>query len=305
MDAVLVRPCDPRATGPFRIGLGLFLVVLYCALLPNWERFYGARGVLAWARSYPDWTDVYRWAGTGVPAVLFGWMSLAFALAFTVGFKTRWVTVALFLLELSRSHHGRFVTNGEDLVLRMLLFYACFVPLGRAWSWDAWRARRSGAEPASFPVWPLRAMQVNFLLIYVLSLPNKLVDDVAWLNGEAVYWSVANSTWGRWPWPSLFYDYGAALSKVATYGTIVVEGLIPWLAWFRRTRRWAIAAGVSLHLGIVVMLQNVAFFSASMMVGWLLFLTAQEAHAIQRAARRWGRALVPKPRRFGDEPVTT
>ena len=154
-----------------------------------------------------------------------------------------------------------------DLVLRMLLFYACFVPLERAWWWDARRARRMGTAPEPFPAWPLRCMQVNFLLIYVLSLPNKLADDVGWLNGDAVYWSVANSTWGRWPWPNLFYDYGAALS----YGTIVVEGLVPWLVWLRPTRRWAMAGGIGLHLGIVVLLQNVAFFSVAMMVGWLLW----------------------------------
>ena len=74
-------PCDPGVTGPFRIGLGLSLLVLYGALLPNWQRFYGAQGVLASARFHPDWLDVYRWAGPDVPALLFGWLSLACAAA--------------------------------------------------------------------------------------------------------------------------------------------------------------------------------------------------------------------------------
>jgi hypothetical protein len=293
--------CDPAPAGLFRIGLGLFLVILYVALLPSWERYYGEQGVLATAPAGRDWLDVYAWAGPRVPALLWGWLGLGAALAFTVGFKTRLATMLLFLLELSRSHHGRFLINGEDLVVRMFLFYACFAPLHRSWSIDA--LRRDVASPdrdrEQPSVWPLRLMQVNFLLIYVLSLPNKLMDDEAWLTGDAVYWSIVNDMWGRWPWPSFFFDGGGALSKLATYGTIVVEGLTPWLIWSRRTRRWAIAAIVSMHLGIVVILQNVAFFSVSMIVGFLLFLTPEEARSVVGTLRRWGVTLV---RRLGTAP---
>lgn len=284
--------CDPAPAALFRIGLGLFIAVLYVALLANWERYYGEQGVLAsWPRR--SWLDLYTWAGPRVPTLFWGWLGLATALLFTAGLKTRWATVLLFVLELSRSHHGRFLVNGEDLVVRMLLFYACFAPLNRAWSMDALRRRGAHPDPAweRPSVWPLRSMQVNFLLIYVLSLPNKLMDDSAWLAGDAVYWSIVSDMWSRWPWPSLFFDYGGAFSKVATYGTIAVEGLAPWLVWFSRTRRWAIVALVSLHLGITFILQNVSFFSVSMIVGFLLFLTPEEARGVVALLRRCGNSL--------------
>jgi hypothetical protein len=294
--------CDPAPAGLFRIVLGLFIVLLYLLLLPSWERYYGADGVLATGPQYADWMDIYYWAGPGVPALVWGILGLLAALAFTVGWRTRAAAVVLFVLELSRSHHGRFVSNGEDLVVRMLLFYACFAPLGRAFSLDARRVPRGrpAAEPDRPSVWPLRMMQVNLLLIYLLSLPNKLIDDEAWWNGDAVYWSIVSDMWSRWPWPALFFDYGGAMAKIATFGTVVTEGLAPWLVWFRRTRPFALAALVSMHLGIAIILQNVTFFSLSMIVGLLLFLSPGEARAVVRVARRAAAALLgPLLRRSG------
>ena len=47
-------------------------------------------------------------------------------------------------------------------------------------------------------------MQVNFALIYAISLPHRLVDDISWWNGDALYYTIANDMWRRWPWPEAF-----------------------------------------------------------------------------------------------------
>ncbi|MSR82771.1 MAG: hypothetical protein EXS58_07580 [Candidatus Latescibacteria bacterium] len=53
-------------------------------------------------------------------------------------------------------------------------------------------------------IWAVRAMQVNFALIYAISLPHRLVDDISWWNGDALYYTIANDMWRRWPWPEAF-----------------------------------------------------------------------------------------------------
>src|SRR5205823_4538597 len=142
-------------------------------------------------------------------------------------------------------------TNGEDLIFRMVLFYSCLMDLNRTLAVDQWMATRPDSKPAlsqAWPLaWPVRLMQINIVLIYVISLPNKLADDAAWWNGHAIYLSVVSNLWSRFPWPSLFF--GGLLSKLFTYGTIMTEGLFPILVWFKKTRLYALAAIAALHLG--------------------------------------------------------
>ena len=298
---------DPLPAALFRISLGLLQVAMYIALWPNWHRYFGRNGVLSLddATLSPmsdDWWSLFYWL-PGVPFRLFWVLGLVAAIAFTIGWKTRFWTVMLFVLETSMIARNRWGINGEDLTGRMLLFYGCFAPLGAALSVDAWLARRRAAAaaataapapetapaPATAPVaatgpriWPIRLMQINIAAIYLFSLPAKLTDDVAWLNGQAIYFSVVSNMWSRVPWPQLFYG---PLSTFMTYFTIVAEGSVPVLVWFARTRPFVVAAIASLHLGIAIMLKNVTFFSLTMVCAFFVFVSAAQVRWV------WARLL--------------
>ena len=161
------------------------------------------------------------------------WWGIGFlaSLAFTVGWQTRLATIALYVLEMSMIHCNRFIINGEDLVFRVLLLYSCFAPLNASLSVDRWlrdqrlKARGKPMEAPRPLIWPIRLMQINIALIYVISLPNKLVDDIAWRNGDAIYLVMTSNLWSRGIWPQLYYGW---LGKVATYWTILTRGIVPY-----------------------------------------------------------------------------
>ncbi len=292
---------DPLPVGVFRIALGLLLTVMYVAISPNFERYYSPDGVLSMndptLPAMPDdWWSLFHLL-PGVPLRLFWVLGLVAALAFTAGWKTRVWTVVLFAMETSMIARNRWCINGEDLTGRMLLFYGMFAPLGASLSVDAWLARRRAAragQPAPAPkarIWPIRLMQLNIAAVYLFSLPAKLSDDVAWLNGQAIYYSVVSNMWSRVPWPQPFYG---GLGTFMTYFTIVAEGSVPLLIWFSRTRPFVVAAIASLHLGIAVMLKNVTFFSLTMVCSFCVFLSAAQIRwvwarlqALAIRARAW------------------
>jgi hypothetical protein len=247
-------PLDPRPAAAFRVALGTLIAANFLCLYPNWIDYFSTTGIAG--DSGDRWTLFY-WLEPLVGLRPLWWAGFVSAIGFAAGRGTRWWAVALFGIQASMCHSNRMVVNGEDLVFRMFLFYACFTDL-------------DGNRPAS--AWPIRLMQVNFVLIYLISVPFKLHDDAAWRNGEAVYWAVANETWSRWPWPSLFYEHGAILSRAATAATLLVEAGFAPLVCFSRTRLCAVAALIILHLGIAAALKNVTFFSLSMACGALLFL---------------------------------
>jgi hypothetical protein len=287
---------DPVSAGVFRIFLGTLLVFFYLANALNWARYYSPDGVasitvLEPTRVHQFTWNVFAWAERWVPVGDFWWLGLFCAVCFTVGLCTRLSTVVLFALQASMIHASRMVANGEDLVFRMLLFYGIFAPLGDALALDSWLDRlfRKGPRTDAPMVWPIRLMQLNVLLIYVISLPNKLADEVAWWDGTAIYWTMMNSTWCRHPgW--LIFAYWP-VSALATYGTVFVEGTFPVLVWFRRTRLWSLAAIASLHLGIALMLQNVTFFTLSMVCSFWLFVPPE-------TTRRLGAALAARAGRL-------
>ena len=271
---------DPVSIGVFRIFLGLLITVFYIALFPNWERFYALDGIRslndATLGQRDDWWSVFYWTEDWLPIRVYWWVGLFSAILFTLGWRTRLFTVLLYVLQCSLLHRSPPAMNGEDVVFRMLLFYGIFAPLGYRLSVDSILKHRKGGEQkaeAELPtIWAIRAMQINFALIYLISLPNKLVDDVAWWNGNAIYLSVVSNMWSRWPWPEMFYRFDGFLSICFSYGTILVEGAFPLLVWFKKPRLFLICALAGMHIGIAVMLNGVAFFSLSMVCGFWLFV---------------------------------
>ena len=273
---------DPLPLAVFRIAVGSLMFWAFVCLYPDWSRYFGSSGVQSLndptlPAPFIDWWSIFYWTETFLPVRAIWWLALMAAVGFTIGWQTRACAILLFIIESSMIHSNRWAINGEDLIFRMLMLYACFATLHHRLSVDRWLETRRGGSPAIAPAawpvaWPVRLMQINIALVYAISLPNKLVDDVAWRDGNAIYLSIVSNMWSRFPWPALFYD--GLLSKFFTYGTIVVEGLFPILVWFRRTRLYITFALASLHLGIAIMLQNVAFFSLAMVCSFTVFLPA-------------------------------
>jgi hypothetical protein len=273
---------DPFSVGLFRIALGGLLVAFFVASGPNWDRFYSAEGLLSLdildpARQSADRLNVFYWTESLFPVRVWWFVGLAAAFAFMVGLGTRLATFLLYGLVASMVHRSPMVVNGEDLVFRMVLFYGCFAPLGHCLSLDSLRrSRRCGSVPERSPsAWAVRLLQLNFALIYAISLPYKLFDDAAWTDGTAIYWAMTSNVWSRWAFPEVLY--GSPLIAALTYGTILVEGAFPMLVWFQTTRLAVIAALAVLHLGIAVFLQNVTFFSLAMVCVLWVFVPADTA----------------------------
>lgn len=64
-------------------------------------------------------------------------VTLIFALFFLVGFKTRASNILLWLLVLSLHNRNVLILNSGDDLLRMLLFWSIFMPVGDRFSLDS------------------------------------------------------------------------------------------------------------------------------------------------------------------------
>ncbi len=296
-DRFWFAPLEARGAAIFRIALGLLLVAWYLAAATHWGRWFGPAGVLslgdpAVTTRPMDWWSPITWLEGTVPIAAWWWLGFVAAAGLAIGAWSRTCAVALFVLHSALVHRNWAVANGEDLILRMLCFYAMFARLGAAWSVDAWRA----GAPLTAERWPMRLVQLNVTLVYVFTQTNKLLHEPLWPGGDALYHVMALTPWGRWPGPEPFLD--PVLVAAATWGSLALELLFPFAVWVPRLRLPAILAIAGVHALIGIMVAGVGFFNSSMIVASLVFLADADLDRLAGGWRRWWARddAVPPPR---------
>ena len=264
---------DLRSLALLRIGAGLLLLLDLAVRAGDLRAHYTDFGVLpraelglytfrsvwtlhAFASPYPE-----------LVALLFGIAAL-FAIALLLGWHTRLATFGSWLLVASLQYRNPALDFGGDVMLRMLLFWGLFLPLGARWSLDARR------DPARFPrddtyaSVASAALIVQLLLVYVFSVLNR--TGPTWWNGDALFYALHFDQWasraGIW-----LRGHEAALAPM-TYVAIWFEALGPLLALvpvangFFRTLAVLLFLGFHATLGLLF---NIGIFPLVFSVAWL------------------------------------
>lgn len=156
---------DTRSLSLFRVGLALLLLADLVTRAPLLAAFYTDGGVMPRGFVIDHLQDVWSFSlhlASGRPyfqAFLFVCAGLA-ALLLLVGYKTRLMTLVSWALLASLHVRNPEVLSSGDILLRVLLFWGLFLPLGLHWSVD--RARATN-EP-DLPVRVLSAATAAVLL---------------------------------------------------------------------------------------------------------------------------------------------
>jgi hypothetical protein len=271
--AVLRRlAVDRRALAALRIALGLLLLADLVLRSRALVAHYTDRGVLpreALRATYGPLADISLHAlsgGVALQVALFGLAGLA-ALTLTAGYRTRLAAVVSWLLLVSLHARNPMLLNAGDSLLRRLLFWGLFLPLGRVWSLDALRqdaAARSesdGRGPTVAGV-ATAALLAQVVLVYAVNAVIKLRSE-AWLNGIAIRY-----VFGIDHLTILLGDalagQGALLSALGYgwFGLLVLSPLLLLLTgWPRALLAVAFAGG---HLGMAFTLRLGLFPLVSM-----------------------------------------
>jgi hypothetical protein len=132
------------------------------------------------------------------------------------------------------------IQNGGDNILKFVLMYMIFTNVPN----DNSKSRISNVinNLAGYSI------QMHLCLAYFLSAIHKIHSD-AWFNGIATYYILSLERFRGTSWNLVLAKNGIFVT-VTTYGTILVELLLPILIWFKQTRGIIVVLGVLLHTGI-------------------------------------------------------
>jgi len=282
---------SPRPLAVFRIVYGVLLMIYLVLMTGEFDYWYTGAGLLQGSEAREAagplrFSPLQYVQDPITPRLVLG-ATFAAALGLTLGWRTRLMSIMLYLGLLSLYHRNVSSNGGPDAVPMILAFYMMLCPSGAAYSLDARReARRRGtaAERVIAP-WGQRLLQMQLCLIYFQSCVIKC-DGASWMDGTATHYVLFNREFNQF---DLGFLAGYPLVvNLMTHGALLIEFALAFWLWFRPTRRWAILGGVLLHAGIRPVL-NIPGFGAVMCATYLTFLDADELEALLRVLdpRAW------------------
>jgi len=278
----LFGPISARPLGAFRIVFGLSLLAYLALMSVEFDYWYTGAGLLQGneAREAAGQFRLSPLNFTQNPTVAHAFfaVTVAAAVAVTFGWRTRVMSVVLYLGMLSLYHRNVTGNGGPDAVPMLMSFYIMLCPSGAAFSLDVVRAakKRGTAAEALIAPWGLRLLQMQVCLLYFQSCVIKC-DGLSWMNGTAVHYVLFNREFGLFDmeWMAQY----PLLINLLTHGAVLIEFALAFWLWFRPTRRWVMLAGVALHMGIHPVL-NVAGFGETLIATYLVFLAPDELNAL-------------------------
>jgi len=257
---------DLRSLAAFRVLLGLLVLADLALRSADFHAHYTDAGVLPRSQVIEEglietW-EFSLYLINGEPlfqALLFGATALA-AVSMLLGYRTRLSTIIVWVLVISVQSRNPMLLNAGDTLLRLLLFWAMFLPLGAYWSVDRWRKATPQRLSMLFLSMATIGLFLQIAFMYVFTALLKTGDG--WrVDGTALYYALnidqLVTPFGAWM--SQYPD----LLKVLTFATLGLEALGPLLLFcpfFTGPVRTAmVLAFMSLHFGIWTMME-IGFF---------------------------------------------
>jgi len=194
-----------------------------------------------------------------------------FAVALLLGYRTRFVTFVSWFLLVSLQSRNFIINQGGDTLLRVLLFWSMFLPLGACYSLDA--ALNTSQRKMPQRIVSAASVAVLFQICFMYWFTVVLKSGATWKEGNAIYYAL-NIDQLATPLGHYLLNFPRLL-KFLTYSTIWFERLgplLPFIPFFTGPLRTAaVFLFILFHFGMGLCLK-LGIFSYVSAVAWLVFL---------------------------------
>jgi hypothetical protein len=267
---------DLRSLAVMRVGVGVLVVADILVRAANFAAHYGDHGVIprtALVERFMNSWQVCLHAGVGTQAqmLLFAIAAIA-GVMLCLGYRTRTATVVSWVLLCSLHTRNYMVLQAGDVGLRMVLFWAMFLPLGARWSLDA-RLRDDAPPTPTIRTVATLALVAQIVFIYAAATISKMTHPVWWRDGLGVYYAL-NAEEFTTPLGFWLLQFPGVL-VVLNYLTLVIQASVPVLLlspWrTKQLQLLAVVILVPMHITFALML-DIGLFSHIVCTLWLVML---------------------------------
>jgi hypothetical protein len=221
------------------------------------------------------------WAGPALYFVLLGSF-----LAMTAGLYSRAAVIVTFVAMSLQRWWNPLPLSAANHLHQAVVFCLMFVNSGAVWSWDAWRRRHNAIDSSQSndtePVWPLRLIRYQICLLYLDSAWWK-AHDSAWRDGSALHYVFNSNVITRVS--SGLPEFLGPLTAATTTLILLWEATFAVMILGRRTRRFAIGAGVLAHVMMWLTLE-IGPFTPVVLTAYCAFLSPRRVAGLARGTNR-------------------
>lgn len=271
---------DLRSLAAFRISIALVLICDLIVRARDLQAHYTDFGVLPRAALLDLFLHPWLWSVHLMSGALW-WQALLFVihgvflLMLLVGYRTRLATIVSWFLLVSLHSRNPMVLQGGDVLLRMLFFWAMWLPLGARYSVDSAMSDQAPVEQKNFFSMASIAILVQVALVYVFSVIHK-DEQNWWHDATAIYYAFSIDPFAE-PLARQILKF-PQLMKLLSRSVYLLQAVGPWALffpfWNGLVRTIVVFLFLGFHLSMTQLLAIGPFpwiSSASMLVflpGW-------------------------------------
>lgn len=269
---------DVRSLAILRISLGLLILANLVNCYQDLELFYTDNGIVTrdLAQQFLGdgfWSLYWIDGSIGVTQILFA-LTASVAIGLVFGFNTRLMTIMSLVLVASLQMRNPLVLTGGDILMRLLLFWSMFLPLGAVWSVDSYLSLER--EPEQWKVASVATMGImlQVAMMYFFSGISKL--NGFWLNGQAVEYVLSMEMYVK-PLGEFLRRFPGLLRVVSTF-TVLLEIIAPILIFIPGINKFARGMAMALFWWMHVVIWatlSIGIFSLTAMASWFVFVPSQ------------------------------
>ena len=275
---------DTRSLAMLRISLAAIVLVFVFSQFGNVDLLYTDRGILPRDLNQQYLDSGWYWS--------LYWINGSFSFAQTLlvltaiaagimmlGFQTRLATFACLVLVWSIQVRNPLTLTAGDILLRMLLFWSSFLPLGAIWSIDA--ARSGGSGPDRWSVVSIATLAIMLQMAYMYFFSGIAKWNEYWLSGLAMEYSMHLEMYVKPPgrWLAGF----PGLLQALTFFILLVEIVGPFFLFVPKftsfSRGVLMAVFWLMHLAIWLTM-SIGLFSITAICAWVIFVPGDQWNAM-------------------------
>ncbi len=272
--------CDVRSLALFRMAISVLVLIDLCARSSLLRAMFTDDGyftraladdfyvIASGSEAFSYWS-LHKLSGAVEFQAFLFCLTAVVAVCLLVGFYTRVASVLLWILVASMQARNPLLNTSGDMLLKMLLFWSMFLPLGAYWSWDAKRKGSAVLKQVSSFATAGVILQLCYMYLFTgLSKCNEI-----WFRGEALDYVMHLSIYTRET--ANFVLHFPYLMKLVSWATVVGEIGLPLLLFlpvWTHAMRWLNIISFWLMHGVIALTMAIGLFSYISMAGWLPLL---------------------------------
>ena len=271
---------DLRSLALFRICMALIIIVDLIQRLRDLEPFYSDSGIFTRVLQMNNYFNMnhislHMISGSAYVQAFLFLIAILFAFALLIGLNTKLASIVSWFLMLSLHIRNPILSNGGDELLRQLLFWSMFLPLGAYCSIDSVLSPPQKKTSNSILSIATMALLGQIALMYLITVVFKHRTD-EWHNGSAIYYALSHDHYAT-PFGRFIFSQ-PKLMQILTYGSYWFEFIgtlllfSPIFTTFIRT--FMVIAFIFFQIGMGLSME-IALFPWTASVGMIPFLPSQ------------------------------